>query len=68
MGMSLRLTEAATPLIKMSDLDEVAVSPKPVERQKVSTCLIVFSERTYNVLIQHSGMEKFEGVVNTAIF
>ena len=31
----------AESLVKLSDLDEVAVSPKPIERQKVSTCLKV---------------------------
>ena len=32
--------------LKMSDLDEVAVYPKPIERQSVCTCLKVFSEKT----------------------
>ena len=30
----------------MSELDEVSVYPKPIERQRVSTCLKVFSEET----------------------
>ena len=55
-------------LVKMSDLNEVAVSPKPIERQKVSTCLRVFSEKTYHALLHHPGMEKFDGVGDTAIF
>ena len=33
----------------MSKLSEVAVSPKPIERQRVSTCLQVFSAETINV-------------------
>jgi hypothetical protein len=55
-------------LVKMSDLNEVAVSPKPIERQKVSTCLKVFSEKTSHALLHHPGMEKFDGVADTAIF
>ena len=35
----------ADSLVKMSDLDEVSVLPKPIERQRVSTCLKVFSEK-----------------------
>ena len=55
-------------LVKMSDLNEVAVSPKPVERQKVTTCLRVFSEKTHRALLHHPGMEKFDDVGDTAIF
>ena len=36
----------AESLVKMSDLNEVSVLPKPIERQRVSTCLKVFSEKT----------------------
>ena len=32
--------------LKMSELDEVSVYPKPIERQRVKTCLKVFSEKT----------------------
>ena len=32
--------------VKMSELDEVSVYPKPNERQRVSTCFKVFSEKT----------------------
>ena len=31
--------------LKMSELNEVSVYPKPIERQRVSTCLKVFSEK-----------------------
>ena len=34
----------ATYFVKPSELTEVSVFPKPVERQKVSTCLKIFSE------------------------
>ena len=52
--------------VKMSELTEEAVAPKPIERQKVSTCLKVFSERTYHAILNHSGL----GVdkIDTAIF
>ena len=36
----------STSIIKISKLNEVSVSPKPIERQKVSTCLNVFNEKT----------------------
>ena len=46
--VELHQLEAVTPLVKMSALDEVAVSPKPIERQRVSTVLKVFNERNTN--------------------
>lgn len=53
-------------LIKLSDLTETAVAPKPIERQKVSTCLRVFSEKTIHALLSHSGFE--EKPDDTALF
>ena len=38
-------------LVKLSDLTETAIAPKPVERQRVQTALQVFSEKTYNALL-----------------
>ncbi|XP_076437845.1 uncharacterized protein LOC143277020 [Babylonia areolata] len=55
-------------LVKMSDLDEVAVSPKPIERQKVSTCLKVFSEKTHQALLNHPRLEQTDEVKDTAAF
>ena len=55
-------------VVKMSDLTEVAVSPKPIERQKVSTCLKIFSEKTHQALLHHTGMKMFDGVSDTAVF
>ena len=43
--------------VKMSDLTEEAVAPKSIERQKVSTCLKVFSERTYHAIMNHSRLD-----------
>ena len=54
--------------VKLSDLTEVAVTPKPIERQKVSLCLKVFSEKTSKALLEHKGMENFEGVSDTVLF
>lgn len=54
-------------LLKLSDLDEVSVSPKPVERQRVSTCLKVFSEKTKSALLNHPQMQQ-AGVQDTALF
>ena len=42
-----------TQLAKMSKLSEVSVRPKPIERQKVSTCLQVFCEETISALKVH---------------
>lgn len=58
----------AESLVKMSTLNEVSVFPKPIERQKVSTCLKVFSEKTYQALLNYPELKEFEGVEDTAIF
>ena len=39
--------------VKLSKLTEVAVYPKPVERQKVSTCLQIFNEKIITALMTH---------------
>ena len=53
---------------QMSKLNEVSIFPKPIERQKVSTCLRVFCDETLNALLNHPGMSNAEDVQNTAIF
>ena len=55
-------------ILKLSKLDEVSVYPKPIERQKVSTCLKVFSDETINGLLTHPGMKGVEGREDTAEF
>ena len=40
-------------LVKMSKLNETAVYPKPIERQRVSTCLNVFCDETVVALKTH---------------
>ena len=42
----------------LSRLREVAVTPKPVERQQVDICLRVFCEETYTALRVHPEMKK----------
>ena len=42
--------------VKLSDLNEITIAPKPIERQRVSTSLRVFSEKTYNALLTQSGI------------
>ena len=32
-------------LVKLSDINEISIVPTPIERQLVSTCLRVFSEK-----------------------
>ena len=53
---------------KLSKLDEVAVYPKPVERQKVSTCLKIFCDQTASALRTHPAMKDVEGAADTAEF
>ncbi|XP_047122490.1 uncharacterized protein LOC124805977 [Hydra vulgaris] len=53
--------------LKLSDLNETSISPKPVERQCVLTVLRVFSEKTYAALLQHPDMIHI-AVNDTAIF
>ena len=36
-------------LVKLSDLNEISIAPKPIERQRVFTCLRVFSEKKNQV-------------------
>ena len=40
-------------LVKMSKLNETSVYPKPIERQRVSTCLNVFYDETVVELKTH---------------
>ena len=54
-------------VVKLSDLNEVSIASKPIERQRVSTCLRVFSEKTHSALITHPSLAAKE-VQDTAIF
>jgi hypothetical protein len=54
-------------LIKLSKLTETSINPKPIERQKVSTCLQVFSEETVAALKTHPKIDQ-ESVKGTIIF
>ena len=65
--MTLDKLEASC-IIKFSKLNEVAISPKPIERQKVSTCLRVFCEGPFTALLTHPGMSTVEGKEGTAAF
>ena len=51
----------------MSELDEDSVYPKPIERQRVSTCLKVFSEKTI-VSLEDYGKVKSVDVSGTVLF
>ena len=53
--------------LKMSELDEVSVYLKPIERQRVSTCLKVFSEKTF-VALEDYGKVKSVDVSGTVLF
>ena len=45
-----------THTVNLSKLNDQAVAPKPIERQKGSLCLNVFCEETLSALKSHSGM------------
>ena len=51
----------------MSNLTAKSISPTPIERQKVSTCLKVFSDRIVAALRQHPSL-KNENENDTALF
>ena len=55
--ISLQKLESAN-LTKLSKLTEVSVTPKPIERQRVSTVLEVFNEKTIAALKAHSGVDE----------
>ena len=48
------ITEKNSGIRGLSKLTEVAIQPKPVERQRVSTCLRVFCDETCSALRVHS--------------
>ena len=52
-------------LVTLSRLNHTAVHPKPVERQRVPTCLRVFCEETIAAFESHEGIDKkaVEGTV-----
>ena len=50
-------------IVKMSKLMEVSVYPKPIERQKVITCLQVFCDETLSALKSHPDLHEKEGTV-----
>ena len=52
----------------LSKLTEVAVKPKPIERQKVDTCLGVFCDETAAALSVHPSMSTNPEVKDTANF
>ena len=54
-----------TQLIKLIliKLTEVAVNPKPVERQRVSPCLQVFCDNTLSSLKSHPELQNKDGTV-----
>ena len=51
----------------LSKLNEVAVRPRPVERQNISACLRVFCEETYTALNVHPSLNSRD-VDGTAIY
>ena len=44
----------------LSSLIEVAVRPKPVERQNVTTCLRIFCDKTLHALKMHPELNQQE--------
>ena len=54
-------------LVKLCNLNHVSVFPKPIETQKVSTCLKEFNEKTVAALKCHPGIDQIP-VRGTTIF
>ena len=54
-------------ILCMSSLDEVAVYPKPIERQRVSTCFKVFCEKIIVALVKYGERRRID-VSGTATF
>ena len=50
-------------IVKMSKLTEVSVYPKPIERQKVITCLQVFCDEKLSALKSHPDLHENEGMI-----
>ena len=46
----------------------MAVRPKPIERQNVSTCLKVFSEQTYTAIMSHPSFQNRDDFKETGEF
>ena len=59
--------KAASGIRGLSKLTEVAIKPKPIERQKVDTCLRIFSEETLHALKTHPKVDQKE-VKGTTMF
>jgi len=55
-------------LMKLSDLNEVSIRPSHIEKQSVSTCLKVFSDKTYNALLNHPETTNISNISETADF
>ena len=53
-------------IVKLTDLNEISITPKPIERQWICTCHKVFSENSYNVLLTQFGISVDKN--DTAIF
>ena len=53
----LEQDEEHSKLLKMSKLKEVSVYPKPIERQRVSTCLNIFCDETIAALENHPKLQ-----------
>ena len=47
----------------MSKLMEVSVYPKPIERQKVITCLQMFCDERLSALKSHPDLHEYEGTI-----
>ena len=55
-------------LVKMSCLTDVAVNPKPIERQRVETYLKVFCNKTAQALLHRLKMKQTQKVADTYLF
>ena len=50
--------------VKLCKLDEIYVTPKPIERQRVSTCLKTFCDETIVAIKVHAKIDNAEGTIS----
>ena len=51
-------------LVKPSKLTDISVFPKPVERQKCTTCLKIFSEETVAAFKTNKDIKDADGIIS----
>ena len=50
--------------VKFCKLDEISVTPKPIEKKGVSTCLKLFCDETIAAMTVHTKIDNAEGTIS----